>query len=88
MANGAIDVKRLEQAKATLRRLGLSLPEFARRAGVNYHVARRVMRGELKGYRGDAHKVAVLLGLKEGEILDENAPLAEQLKRARQEEAA
>ncbi len=39
----------------------------------------QVLAGRKKGRRGEAHKVAVLLGMKEGVILAENEPLRQEL---------
>ena len=45
---------------------------FAREHGVDPATTYQVLAGRKKGRRGEAHKVAVLLGMKEGIILDES----------------
>lgn len=44
---------------------------FARENGVDPATTYQVLAGRKKGRRGEAHKVAVLLGMKEGIILAE-----------------
>jgi len=44
---------------------------FAREHGVDPATTYQVLAGRKKGRRGEAHKVAVLLGMKEGIILAE-----------------
>ncbi len=44
---------------------------FAREHGVDPATTYQVLAGRKKGRRGEAHKVAVLLGMKEGIILSE-----------------
>ena len=59
-----------EQLDAARKRLdfeGLSVAEFARRHGFTRPaVVYQVLSGEKKGRRGEAHRAAVLLGLKQG----------------------
>ncbi|NBI37266.1 DNA-binding protein [Xylella taiwanensis] len=46
----------------------MSIAEFARQHGLNYWITCQVLRGLRKGKRGESHRAAVLLGLKEGVI--------------------
>lgn len=54
-----------KQAKAYLRRNGLSVPAFAKQHGFNEKAVRRVLSGELQGNYGDSHNIAVALGMKQ-----------------------
>ena len=57
-----------EQALADLDQRGLSIAAFARRHGLKYATVYQVLHGQKKGLRGEAHRAAVLLGLKAGVI--------------------
>ena len=64
-------IRTAAQAKAWLEHQGKSVQEFAREHGVDPATTYQVLAGRKKGRRGEAHKVAVLLGMKEGIIVDE-----------------
>jgi gp16 family phage-associated protein len=69
------------QAKAWLEQQGKSVQEFARENDVDPATTYQILSGRKKGRRGEAHKVAVLLGMKIGisATADESAPqVAEQ----------
>lgn len=68
--------------REALSRIGKSHSDVARELGVDRAVVRGVIYGRLKGNRGDAHKVAVALGIKDGVIVDKAMPIAEAVKRA------
>ena len=57
-----------EQARAEFRRKGVSVASWARGNNVSPSVVYGVLYGRLLGTFGAAHRVAVLLGLKDGEI--------------------
>ena len=63
-------MKTPEQVKADLRRNGVTVTAWARAHGVTRLSVHRVMSGKSKCYRGDAHRIAVLLGLKDGDIVE------------------
>lgn len=63
-------MKTPEQVKADLRRNGVTVTAWARAHGVTRLSVHRVMSGKAKCYRGDSHRIAVLLGLKDGEIVE------------------
>lgn len=63
-----------------LSRIGKSHGDIARELGVNRTVVRGVIYGRLKGDRGDAHKVAVALGMKDGVIVDGGTSISEAIK--------
>ena len=56
--------RQLSAKRAELRAKGINLKAFCAANGVSYQAARDLLRGQLKGHRGEAHKAAVLLGLK------------------------
>lgn len=55
-----------EQARAKLTAQGLSVAQWAKQHGVAYDTARKVLQGHNTGQFGQAHKAAVLLGIKRG----------------------
>lgn len=72
----------LEAARAHLRRIGKTAADVARELGVSKVIVRGVLDGRFKGTRGDAHKVAVALGLKDGIIVADDMTIAEAIKAA------
>jgi gp16 family phage-associated protein len=66
-------VKTAAQVKAEFNRTGKSITGWARAHGYTAPLVFEVLRGRLKGKRGKAHEVAVLLGLKDGVIEREAA---------------
>lgn len=65
-------IRTAAQAKAWLEHQGKSVQAFAREHGVDPATTYQVLSGRKKGRRGEAHKVAVLLGMKDGVIPGEN----------------
>lgn len=63
-------LKTYAEARADFTRKGLSIAAWARANGVGRSLVYEVLAGKKKCLRGDAHKVAVLLGIKRGEIVD------------------
>ncbi|ELS42675.1 DNA-binding protein [Pseudomonas syringae] len=61
-------IRTAAQAKAWLDRQGKSVQEFARENSIDPATTYQVLAGRKKGRRGEAHKVAVLLGMKIGTI--------------------
>lgn len=76
-----IDKERAARARAALSRLGISQTALARALGVSTKIVNEVARGRLIGERGKTHKVAVALGLKEGEIVPDDISVEELVKR-------
>ena len=56
------------QARADLDRRGISIAEFSRKHGLNKNLVSDLLNGRIKGRRGEAHRAAVLLGIKDGVI--------------------
>ena len=63
-----------EQARAKLDRAGISIAEFSRTHALNKNLVSDLLNGRKKGRRGEAHRAAVLLGIKQGEIPATAAP--------------
>lgn len=61
--------KTADQVRAEFRRKGIAIAIWARKNGLSRSVVYGVLYGRLVGTYGDAHKAAVLLGLKDGEIV-------------------
>lgn len=61
-------MKTIEQAKEEFRFRGESVSDWAKNNGFSPDMVRRVLRGLYKCHRGDAHKIAVKLGIKDGII--------------------
>ena len=70
-------IRTAAQAKAWLEYQGKSVQEFAREHGVDPATTYQVLAGRKKGKRGEAHKVAVLLGMKDGIIPSQATHLVE-----------
>ena len=65
----ATRLKTSKSAREHLESQGLSIAEFARTHRLPYGTVYQVLTGKKKGRRGDAHKAAVLLGMKRGTVL-------------------
>lgn len=61
-----------DQARKELDRRGISIAEFSRAHGLNPNLVSDLLAGRKKGLRGEAHRAAVLLGIKEG-VIDDTA---------------
>ncbi|AKT28184.1 DNA-binding protein [Pseudomonas syringae pv. actinidiae] len=59
-----------EQARAALDRKGMSIAEFSRTHELNKNLVSDLLNGRIKGRRGEAHRAAVLLGIKDGVITE------------------
>ena len=60
-----------EQARADIERRGISLAEWAREHGVNPKRVYDVISGRNIGKFGESHRIAVLLGLREGDLTEQ-----------------
>lgn len=61
-------IRTKKQAKADLCRRGVSVAQFARAHGLAVGTVYHVLSGVSPALRGEAHKAAVLLGIKNGVI--------------------
>ena len=57
-----------KQAKEWLAKQGKTVQEFAREHGLDPFTCYQVLSGTKKGVRGESHRAAVLLGIKEGVV--------------------
>ena len=57
-----------EQARAALDHKGISIAEFCRQYELNRNLVSDLLNVRKKGRRGEAHRAAVLLGIKDGVI--------------------
>lgn len=64
-----------------LVRLGKTHTELAKEIGVSPAALRAVLYGNAKGRAGEAHRAAVLLGLKEGVVPDQNSSIMDSLRK-------
>ncbi|HAF56012.1 MAG TPA: hypothetical protein DCL01_12590 [Thauera sp.] len=67
-----LQMKTIQEVKAEMTRRGETAADWARKHGVSAELVRGVLRGSLKGRIGEAHKIAVLLGVKDGVIVEDN----------------
>ena len=56
-----------QQAKAALVRKGMSAADLARQKNFSLHLVYAVLSGRSKALRGEGHRIAVALGIKDGE---------------------
>jgi gp16 family phage-associated protein len=61
-------IKTPAEVREDFDRRGISVAEFARQNGLPQGTVYQVLSGQKKGRRGEAHRAAVLLGLKAGFI--------------------
>lgn len=63
-------LKTIQEVREDFSRKGLTIRQWAMQKGVNEKTVYAVIEGLNKGKYGAAHEVAVLLGLKEGNLND------------------
>lgn len=69
MAKKGKPIRTAEEVRADFARRGLSVSAWARENGFCRATVHAVISGRLAGSIGESHKVAVLLGIKDGEIV-------------------
>jgi gp16 family phage-associated protein len=57
-----------KDVRADFERKGIAISDWARENGVSAVSVHHLLSGRTVGRRGQAHRVAVLLGLKDGEV--------------------
>lgn len=62
-----------EQIRASLLAQGVSVAQWAKANGFNPGDVYALLAGRKKGSRGESHRIAVMLGLKEGRICNDPA---------------
>lgn len=60
-----------QEVREKFLRQGISFANWARRHGFDTATVCQVLNGTNKASRGEGHKIAVMLGLKDGEIVQE-----------------
>lgn len=63
-------LKTREQVQADFKSAGITLSEWARANGFHRMTVVDLLRGARQGLRGETHRCAVALGLKEGVVVD------------------
>lgn len=61
-----------EEVRAELASKGISVSQWAASNGFSVNLVFEVLAGRKQGIRGQSHKIAVKLGLKEGEVVEEH----------------
>lgn len=61
-----------DDVRAEFERKGISISSWATANGFSTNLVFEVLAGRKKGVRGQSHKIAVKLGLKQGEIVDDD----------------
>jgi len=64
-------LKTREEVLEDFARKGISIAKWARERGLHRSVVYGVLKGERQARIGQGHKAAVLLGIKEGEIVED-----------------
>jgi gp16 family phage-associated protein len=59
-------LKTREQVRQQFNRVGMSVAQWSRQHHVSQSLTYQVLSGKKKGLRGEAHRIAVLLGIKDG----------------------
>lgn len=60
-----------EQIRADFQRKGVSISAWALANGFSTNLVFEVLAGRKKALRGQSHKIAVALGMKDGEIVND-----------------
>lgn len=64
----------LKRANKQFTQTGTSVAAWARDRGFHRNLVYEILRGNKKCLRGKSHQIAVLLGLKEGDVIPMAAP--------------
>lgn len=68
MPNASIYEQARKEARARLEKSGMSIKDYAVLNNLNLSTVYAVLNGQKKCLRGEAHRAAVLLGIKDGVI--------------------
>ncbi|WP_285908104.1 DNA-binding protein [Pseudodesulfovibrio pelocollis] len=66
-----MNMRTSKDVRAEFERKGISISSWASANGFSTNLVFEVLAGRKKGVRGQSHKIAVKLGLKRGEIVDD-----------------
>lgn len=61
-----------DQVRAEFQSKGISIAAWAAANSFSYSMVLEVLAGRKKGIRGQAHKIMVKLGMKEGEVVQDH----------------
>lgn len=70
MSKTTQSLKTREQVLADFKNAGITLSEWSRANGFHRMTVVDLLRGTRQGLRGETHRCAVALGLKEGVVMD------------------
>lgn len=62
-------LKTVEEVRRDFDRKGITFADWARANDIQIPAVYNLINGRTRGARGDAHRAAVLLGIKEGEVV-------------------
>lgn len=68
---GTHNLRTPQEIRAEWLRKGLGQNEWARKHGFNPVTVSQVLNGKNNGSRGQGHKIAIALGIKDGEIVED-----------------
>jgi len=88
MANPTIRREDREAARAALHEAGISIRAVANELGVHHSAVLRVLSSDVPCTRGQAHKIAVALGLKQGVVAPEGLTPSETVRAAMKRRAS
>jgi gp16 family phage-associated protein len=66
----AVETEQRKRVRAAFATAGIAISDWARANGFAYMTVVDVLHGRRVGTRGEAHRVAVSLGLKQGQVVD------------------
>lgn len=72
-----MSLRTADDVRAELKRQGVSISQWAAANGFTTNLVFEVLAGRKKGIRGQAHNIAVKLGLKDGSICADPATALE-----------
>lgn len=64
-------MKTAKQVKDDFTSTGTTITAWAKKHGFNRVAVHRVISGDCRALRGSGHKIAVLLGMKDGKIIEQ-----------------
>ena len=64
-------MKTIEQVKREFDRSGTTIADWAKQNGYSYQCVQRILNGQSRCKRGQAHEIAVKLKIKEGYLMTE-----------------
>jgi len=65
-----LDPKRVADLNASIARSGANMSDWARRNGFSIKLVHEILSGRRSCVRGQSHRIAVMLGLKDGDLPD------------------